>query len=203
MAIPLRAVLLLLAAACATALTTPADAAQTQGARIDICHGSGCKLKTRYTVTPAGQSRFAQIMATGRASPAAERKAIGRAEMFYEEQAAMAIGARDNAGASITQIPRIGQMDCIDESMNTRSLLVYLARNGWLRHHRVEPNVTRGFFADGRYPHSTAVISEMATGRKWAVDSWYGATGAMPDIIPLEKWRGYGVFGRRYGNDRP
>ena len=78
-------------------------------------------------------------------------------------------------------------MDCIDESTNTRTLLVYLADRKLLRHHTVGMNASRGFLVDGRYPHSTAVIRD-ASGVRWAVDSWYAPMGGSPDILPLGQW---------------
>lgn len=165
--------------------------------RIYVCHGFDCSFKTRYNVTAEDLNRFAAIMADGVSSPEAERKAIARADMFYEERAALAIGYRDEPKSSIGQSREKGQMDCIDESTNTHSLLMFLENNGWLKHHDVLSNVSRGLFVDGRYPHSTAVIRERATGVKWAVDSWFGATGQTPDIVLLNEWRKRGVFGRQ------
>ena len=68
-------------------------------------------------------------------------------------------------------------MDCIDKSTNTRTLLKYLESHGLLRYHDVMMNASRGFFVDGRYPHSTAVIRD-ASGMKWVVDSWYAPWAA-------------------------
>ncbi len=165
--------------------------------RIYVCHGFDCSYKTRYNVTPEDWDRFAEIMASGVESAEAERKAIAAANMFYEERAALAIGVRDAAKSNIGQSRAKGQMDCIDESTNTRSMLLFLAESGWLKHHKVEWNVSRGVFIDGRYPHSTAVIKEHGTGKKWAVDSWYEATGVIPDIVPLSYWKTRGVMGQR------
>lgn len=87
-------------------------------------------------------------------------------------------------------------MDCVDESTNTRALLLYLERRKLLRHHTVERNVTRGFLIDGRYPHATAVLQDRS-GKKWAIDSWYEPTGGAPDIRPLSEWLKRGVMGVR------
>lgn len=170
---------------------------EAKSTRIYVCHGFDCSYKTRYTVTPEDWDRFAEIMAQGVSSTEAERKAIAAANMYYEERASQAIGVRDQAKSNIGQSRAKGQMDCIDESTNTRSMLLFLAENGWLKHHDVEGNVSRGVFIDGRYPHSTAVIKEKASGKKWAVDSWFEATGIAPDIVPLSYWKTRGVMGQR------
>ena len=69
------------------------------------------------------------------------------------------IGVRDRAEGGDFGASHIkGQMDCIDESTNTRGFLLYLAERGLLKFHKVGRNVSRGFFVDGRYPHLTAII---------------------------------------------
>ncbi|MEX0347239.1 MAG: hypothetical protein AB3N20_20120 [Rhizobiaceae bacterium] len=170
---------------------------ETKSTRIFVCHGFDCSYKTKYTVTPEDLSRFAEIMSSGAESAEAERKAIVAANMYYEERAAQAIGVRDKAKSHIGQSRERGQMDCIDESTNTRSMLLFLEENGWLKHHKTQWNVSRGVLIDGRYFHSTAVIKENANGKKWAVDSWFEPTGVAPDIVPLSYWKTRGIFGQR------
>ena len=82
-----------------------------------------------------------------------------------------------------------GQMDCLDETANTTSLLVELDTRGLLAHHHAARPELRGFFFDGRYPHFTAVIVEGKAGIEWAVDPWRHAPGQRPDILPLSQWR--------------
>jgi hypothetical protein len=161
--------------------------------RIDICHGYGCAYRSRLDLGASDGARFSEIMTAGAASPEAERAAIKKADQYFEERAFAATGIRDKPGAAVTGAER-GQMDCIDESTNTNSLLIYLAERGLLRHHKVERRVTRGFLLDGRYPHWTAVISDPA-GVKWVVDSWYAPMGGAPDIIPLRDWKPRGFLG--------
>lgn len=169
---------------------------QTNSARLMVCHGFDCRNQTKLDLTHADSLRFASIMAKGAASAASERSAIATAVSYFEDRAGQAIGVRDTAKSTIAQSGRMGQMDCIDESTNTRTLLLHLEGRGLLKHHKVERNVSRGFFADGRYPHSTAVARDKA-GKKWAVDSWYEPMGGPPDIMPLSEWQTRGVMGER------
>lgn len=173
-----------------------AEMKKVDSARLIVCHGFDCRNKTTLALSSADSARFAAIMARGRASPVAERAAISSAVRYFETRAGHTIGIRDTAKSTIAQSGRRGQMDCIDESTNTKSLLLYLANRGLLKHHKVLSNVTRGFFADGRYPHSTAVVQERS-GAKWAVDSWYEPMGGAPDIMPLAEWQSRGVMGER------
>jgi len=169
---------------------------KVNSARLIVCHGFDCRNKTKLGLTSADSGRFSAIMARGRGSAKAERAAISAAVRYFEDRSGQAIGVRDTAKSTIAQSGRMGQMDCIDESTNTRSLLLYLENRGLLKHHKVLSNVSRGFFADGRYPHSTAVVREKS-GTKWAVDSWYEPMGGAPDIMPLAEWQSRGVMGER------
>ncbi|WP_353641268.1 hypothetical protein [Mesorhizobium sp. WSM2239] len=139
---------------------------------------------------------MSRIMAAGASSPKAERAAVSKAVQYYERRAAGVIGIRDQPKSDASQYAKRGQMDCIDESTNTRSLLLYLERRRLLRHHTVQRNVTRGFLLDGRYPHSTAVLREKS-GKEWTVDSWYEPAGGPPDVLPLSEWMKRGVMGAR------
>jgi len=159
---------------------------------IQICHGYGCKFRSRLVLTASDGARFRSIMSAGSGSPKAERAALSRAVRYYEERTFAATGFRDRPKTRLGK-PERGQMDCIDESTNTRALLLYLAERGLLRHHEVERNVSRGFFIDKRYPHFTAVISDPA-GVEWVVDSWYKPMGGAPDIMPYEQWKLRGQF---------
>ena len=164
--------------------------------RIYVCHGFDCRRKTKLDLTEADGLRFASIMAAGKASAEAERAAVSKAVQYFEDRAAAAIGVRDKPKSDLTQSGLMGQMDCIDESSNTRLLLLHLEARGLIRHHKVEGNVSRGAFVDGRYPHSTAVLRD-PQGKRWAIDSWYEPAGGPPDIMPLEAWQKRGVLGER------
>ena len=164
--------------------------------RLYVCHGYDCSYKTRLDLGTEDSARFAEIMAPGAGSPEAERAAISKAVQYYEDRGAQVIGVRDLPKSVFGDARVKGQMDCIDESTNTRSLLRYLNERGMLVHHAVESNVSRGFFADGRYPHSTAVLRDKS-GKRWAVDSWYEPMGGPPDIMPLSAWMKRGVMGER------
>ncbi len=160
-----------------------------------VCHGFDCRRRTNLVLSGADAKKFASIMA-GSKSAGAERAAIGRAIAYFEQRSIQAIGVKDEPKSDLTQSGLMGQMDCIDESTNSRSLLRYLESRGLLKFHSVLGNVSRGFFADGRYPHSTAVVQEKS-GQKWAVDSWYEPAGGKPDIMPLTEWQRRGVMGER------
>lgn len=174
------------------------DITQVPSSRIFICSGHDCYHKTPVPVTRADASRLASIMAKGRGSAQAERAAVSQAVQYFEERTAKALGRRDSPMSQFGHAAVLGEMDCVDEGTNTQSLLRYLAGRGLLRHHTVQGNVSRGFVLDGQFPHVTAVLREKG-GADWAVDSWVGATGEPPTVMPLKKWLVDGNLGREIG----
>jgi hypothetical protein len=170
------------------------EAAVVRTERIYVCSGFNCHFKTRLDLGATDARRFAEIMAGGRGSAQAERSAVSKAVQYYEKRAGAAIGVIDEAKSVFGASGELGQMDCIDESTNTRALLLYLERRGLLKHHSVLANVSRGLFIDGRYPHSTAVLLDKG-GKEWAIDSWYAPMGDAPDVLPMDQWLKRGIMG--------
>jgi hypothetical protein len=81
-----------------------------------------------------------------------------------------------------------GQLDCNDEAINTTTYMRLLKSNGFMRFHEVEDTRTRNFFFTG-WPHTTAVIREIKTGERFAVDSWFYDNGHAATIVPFAKWK--------------
>ena len=175
------------AAGCVSGVDSGRYGLEAVGRKIDVCHGYSCKYRSKLTLGAADTRRFASILAAGQKSPQAERAAIARAVSYFESRTRAVTGVRDEPQSKFGASGVRGQMDCVDESTNTRALLLYLEKRRLLRHHTVARNASRGFFLDGRYLHNTAVIRD-ARGVKWAVDSWYAPMGGAPDILPLSQW---------------
>lgn len=159
-------------------------------ATLDVCHGYDCHFRTKVTMT-ARDARTLSGYFRNANTPAAERAAIARAVQLFENKATKTIGVADRPLSAFLGAKEKGQMDCLDETANTLTLLRYLAGRGLLKHHTVGGDVSRGFLLDARYFHSAASITEKS-GRRWAVDSWFGKAGAAPQIMPLEEWRSRG-----------
>lgn len=165
-------------------------------ARMRVCHGYDCHFITIVVLTSADNQAIGAAFAQLGTTPEGEREAIKKAVAIFEERSTAVIGIRDEPKMAFGRPNRKGQMDCVDESTNTQTLLAYLKSARLLRFHDVAKRDSRGIFIDGRYPHWTAVITDSA-GIKWAVDSWYEAGGGEPDIMPLKKWKKRGVRGKR------
>lgn len=186
----------LLAAALILATVSPVAAQSLSPVKIRYCHGYGCKMRSPVIFSPGDLLSLKRILDGGKASPEAERAAISRADQWYERKAGAATGtSNDGAKDTYELFTPLSQIDCVDETVNTTTLLELLDDHGWLRHHKVGPAANRGFLIDGRYPHNTATIVEKASGRRWVVDSWVRANAQPPDIKPLDVWKKEG--GRR------
>ncbi len=157
-----------------------------------VCHGNGCVSLDHVGLTVEQWQEVRQLFHPLASRAEEERARLRDAISLMEKFAGAATGTwRDKGG---TFNGGGGQMDCIDESINTSLYLTLFQKYGLMRLHRVEDRATRGWFFGG-WPHTTAVISEVAAGKGkgggslWAVDSWFLDNGAPPFILPLEAWK--------------
>jgi hypothetical protein len=157
-----------------------------------VCHGFGCAYRDQFVLTPARLSFLRATLGTPH-SAREERKALaGVVARFDREEGRVAgtVGRIAYAGATTENRP--AQMDCINLTANITELLIVLDHNGLLKFHHVGEPVSRGFIVDGKQPHTTAVITEIATGVQWSVDAWTKAYGQRPDIMTIDQWRSRG-----------
>ena len=155
-----------------------------------VCHGFGCKYRAEIDLTPGDRARLAQFLAAGRASAAAERKAVAAAGAWFDKRVGHVAGTANHvARAGMKYMYDTHQFDCIDSSRNTTSLLMVLDQLNLLRYHDVDEPEARGYMVDGRPPHATAVLIERATGKKWSIDSWTVGYGQALEVMPLERWK--------------
>jgi hypothetical protein len=154
-----------------------------------FCHGFGCVFRTEIGLGPAVHSRMSQMMAAGRASADAERKAIARTEVWFEKRVAPLTGTGKakarSGGMMLGGDPT--QFDCIDATSNTTSFLIVLGQLGLLRYHDIDAPISRIFTGGG--PHFTATIKDRKTGQGWTVDPWTHDHGELPDVWTVERWK--------------
>jgi hypothetical protein len=135
------------------------------------------------------RAKLAELLATGRASAEAERRAVAAAVAWFDRRVGPQVGTTGRvARAGFLTQTGPGQMDCIDTSRNITSLLLILDQLRLMKHHQVDSPVARGLLLDGRGPHATAVLRETRSGKKWAVDNWTRRYGERPDVLPIEQW---------------
>lgn len=195
---------LLIVMVLACALSPPRPAASSEGGAafleklslnsapsrvVVVCHGFGCAYRDELLLTPARLSYLRGLLASAH-SAKQERNALARAVAWLDREggrAAGTVGRIARAGAGTKSGP--SQMDCIDLTANVTEFLIALDRNKLLKYHRVDEPVSRGFIIDGKQPHTTPVIVEIANGAQWSVDSWTKAYGQSPDVMTISQWK--------------
>lgn len=153
-----------------------------------VCHAGTCTIVSQVSLDDGQWQQIAAVFPVPARDAQEERARIAEAIARFETVVGPIADTSDDRAGNQRGNQWWSQMDCIDESTNSTTYLRILARMGLLRWHRVEARVTRGYFLFG-WPHTTAVVSELGTGAKWAVDSWFHENGRPPEIVPLELWK--------------
>ena len=164
---------------------------------LTVCHGHGCRLRSRVDLTGRDWAPVAALFAEPAASAAVERERIATAVGLIEAAVGPQAGTVGDVGGTlnafgVTAGGNTGfdnQLDCIDETTNTSVYLTLLAQAGYLKWHRIDGWAGRGSLigSDG-WPHQTAVIIALQSKRAYAVDSWFEDNGHAAYMVPLEAW---------------
>lgn len=156
---------------------------------LTVCSGYGCIIKDKLTFDTEVPVELEKIMEPGRESAEAERAAIRQAVAYMEREAKKSLRYQNDVEFSYQRHSgKRGQMDCVDESLNTIAYLKYLDSRGLLRHHKpINLFAERGLLVDGRYPHKSARMRDRQ-GVDWAVDSWKTPNGGLPEVFLLAEW---------------
>lgn len=185
---------LLPVAAAASVVATDGPAAEKRietprPDRFSVCYRHSCRSSRQTGLTAAEWRTLQALFTPPPADAAGERRRIKRYIGMMETLVGPRTGTQDDLPGTFRGSFQEGQMDCIDETMNTTTYLTLLIDAGTLRFHRLRPSARRGLFiSGGGWKHASAVIEETATGQKYAVDSWFYKNGVPPEILPLEAW---------------
>jgi len=156
-------------------------------AKFSICHGNSCRLRSQISLSAA---EWAQVRALFDPAPddaRTERQRIARATGLLEILVGGQAGTLDDAPGMGVHWNPDGQLDCIDEATNSTEYLRMMAADGLIRFHDVGLPANR-FVVTAWGPSNTATIRERATGKVFAVDSYFRANGQPSDILPLDVW---------------
>lgn len=175
--------------ACACAMTGSAQnpAQEPHPGRFEICFNHGCESRADVSLAPEQWQQIRLIFHPPVSSAQEERRRIERAIGALESLVGRVTGIDADKGGSLAGLWQRNQMDCIDESTNTRAYLVMLKNDGLLKYHAPAANARR--LLPRLYLHATAVMKETATNEEYAVDSWFLDHGQPPFIVPLKTWR--------------
>ncbi len=157
--------------------------------RMTVCYGFVCRRREILDFTPGDRNALAQIMATGRASAAAERAAAQKAVVWFDRRMGPIIGTNKRvAKADFRYLDDKHNYDCWDTTRNITSLLLVLQEWGLLKHHAIGDPKYRGNTLVLQTPHNTAVLVDRATKVEWVVDLWPRGYLQPPDVMTVQKW---------------
>jgi hypothetical protein len=153
-----------------------------------VCRDYGCAANVPVSLSEQEWAQVRNAFASPPRDAAEERERIRHAIALMETYVGPKAGTeKDGPGAAIFNVARRGQLDCIDEAYNTSTYLLLMQAQNLFTWHVVGAPARRGKFID-RWPHNTATIVERGSGDQYTVDSWFGANGEMPDVVPLQAW---------------
>ena len=155
----------------------------------NICHGHGCRLRSQVGLTDLEWDPVADLFAEPAPNARIERGRIAMAIGILEAAVGPKAGTSGDRGGTFNAVSGNDQFDCFDETTNTSVYLTLLARAGYLKWHKLQGWAGRGALIDGAWPHQTAVVEEIATGKNYAVDSWFEDNGRAAHVVPLDQWR--------------
>ncbi len=192
----LAAATVLLLAACGT--SEPADHErflQERGAEIagnrtfTTCYGHGCAQKTVVRLGEPEWRQVRMLFSAPVAGASEERNRLARAVALLERLVGERVGTSGDLGGTFGGVAKSGQLDCVDETINTTVYLSLLERDGLLRWHRPRAPADRSVFTGVCcWPHKTAAVTEISSGTSYAVDSWFHDNGLPAEVIPLSDW---------------
>ncbi len=156
----------------------------TRGA-LTYCTEHGCQSREVLKLTEKDWTSISNGFSRDNPNGSKERFHLAHAIAYYEVIGGEVTGtSRDEPRTSFNNTK---QLDCIDETINSMSLMMVLEDAGLLRHHSLGKPVGRGTWRD--WPHFGVTIKENKTGEIFVVDSWMRKNGESPYILPLAQWK--------------
>ncbi len=151
-----------------------------------LCEERGCDRAGWQSLNTNEAGRLRHLFAEA-GDAAGERHRIGKAIALLESAMGARNGTwRDHPANERESETEAGQMDCIAESINTQTYLDRLFLAGLVRHHQPGGFIHRYTVV---LQHVAVQIVETESQDRYAVDSWVGANGDEPDILPYGDWR--------------
>ena len=151
------------------------------------CFDFGCKSTQELHYSARDWDEIRALFTPASVDSDAEKQAIRKAVATMERISGELSGTFRDKGGNYPGYDVTRQMDCIDESTNTFQYLTALEELKLLKWLRVDYKQRRiVWFAT----HWTATITEIDSGERFVVDSWYRDNGELPYIQPLADWQG-------------
>ena len=152
-----------------------------------MCQGGGCAKASITYLTVLEWQKITQAFGKP-ANAVQEREKIAQVIGALESMVGAKIGTSTDRAGTFDNSDFVGQMDCNDEAINTTTFMRLLKQHGLIQWHEIEDTRTRNFFFTG-WPHTTAVLRDIKTGERFAVDSWFYDNGHAATIVPFTMWK--------------
>lgn len=154
----------------------------------EICQGGGCAEISKTSLTELEWNAVTRIFELPANNSAEERQKIALAIGVLEDMVGKKIGTANDLAGTFFDGKLAGQQDCNDEAINTTTYMRLLKQNNLMPLHEIEDMRTRNFFFTG-WPHTTAVMREIKTSERFAVDSWFYHNGHAATIVTFKQWK--------------
>jgi len=156
--------------------------------QLEVCHGGGCAQFNQDSTSQAEWENVAELFKIKATNSAEERLQISQAIGLLKQIVGAKNGTATDRTGKFNNSDTAGQLDCNDEAIDTTTYLRLLKSKGLMSQHEVEDTSTRNFFFTG-WPHTTAVIHDIKTSERFAVDSWFYDNGHSATIVPFKTWQ--------------
>ena len=161
-----------------------------------VCYDFTCRTKETVTLSQTHWATVLEIFREPVSSARDERltiqAAIGRMEQlagFHTPTYRDLPRNYTGENSAVSELP--GQMDCVDESINTTTYLKVFEARGLLRHHRVLPRAYRRALLN---QHWAGQVEELASGERYIIDSWFYENGRQPYVVHSDDWHDISPF---------
>ena len=173
--------------ACLVGLTVNvASANPAPTSVLAICKDFGCKTTITITLSASDWQQIESPFTRKISSAEQERAAVAVAIGIFERVVGPLAGTVQEKGGNLEGYGLPGQMDCIDESINTTTYLRALEQRRLLRWHKTGERAYRRPFILDQHWSATIVLKDDS--QRWAVDSWFLDNGKQPYVQALDKW---------------
>ncbi|HSI24124.1 MAG TPA: hypothetical protein VK952_00740 [Methylotenera sp.] len=160
--------------------------------QFEVCQGGGCAKISKISLTELEWNAVTRIFVPTKSAQESnevvERQKIAQAIGMMEDLVGNKIGTSADLAGTFFDGKLDGQQDCNDEAINSTTYMRLLKQKGLMPLHEIEDMRTRNFFFTG-WPHTTAVIREIKTGERYAVDSWFYDNGHAATIVTFKQWK--------------
>lgn len=156
--------------------------------QFEVCQGGGCLETNQLSINDAEWGNVLLIFKVKASSAEEERGKVAKAMGEFERIVGAKNGTKSDLAGTFFDGKLTGQLDCNDEAINTTTYMRLLKSNGLMQFHEIEDIRTRNFFFTG-WPHTTAVIRDIKTNERYAVDSWFYDNGKPATIVNFAKWK--------------